>query len=470
MVASHRMPRSRPRLLAPALIVALFVWYVSGVEAWRRGNWGEIGERPSVLLTRPFQALRAYVSREGDDHLYYEYAELMVGGSGDLPFIARKSPGDEPATALARLKESVRDGSGWRLPYRDFPVEYPPLPLALMLLPRLVADSLASYRVVLGAALGGLFLVTCWAGARLSVVTEMRGSPDPVWWRMAWLALAIGPLLCSRFDLLPASLVASALYAFACRRDVVAGGLFGLAVMTKLYPLLLLLPLLAFVWGGGERRRALALGGAGTVAALAVAAPFLLTAPEPFIRAVGLYGERPLHFESQLGALVLALQGPAVLVRSYGSSNVMTPVWLGRLADLALLLGMLAVAAAALRAGGALRRAGDPERSAAAIGWMFAALVAILCLSKVLSPQFLIWLLPLCAVFPDLRGRRIFVLTLLTAALTHLFIGAGFHRASQQPGSVFALGMLLTRNALLMVLAALAVWTAVVAGRRSSHQ
>src|SRR5207247_2522258 len=153
------------------------------------------------------------------------------------------------------------------------------------------------------------------------------------------------------------------------------------------YPLLLLLPLLAFVWGGGERRRALALGGAGTVAALAVAAPFLLTAPEPFIRAVGLYGERPLHFESQLGALVLALQGPAVLVRSYGSSNVMTPVWLGRLADLALLLGMLAVAAAALRAGG-----------------------------------------------------------------------------------VFALSMLLTGNALLMVLAALAVWAAVVAGRPSSHQ
>jgi Glycosyltransferase family 87 len=464
------MPRSRPRLLAPALIVALFVWYVSGVEAWRRGNWGEIGERPSVLLTRPFQALRAYVSREGDDHLYYEYAELMVGGAGDLPFIARKSPGDEPATALARLKLSVRDGPGWRLPYRDFPVEYPPLPLALMLLPRLAVDSLAAYRVVLGVVLGGLFLATCWAGARLSVITEMSASPDRVWWRMAWLALAIGPLLCSRFDLLPAALVACALYAFTGRRDGVAGVLFGLAVMTKLYPLLVLLPVLAFVWGSGERRRALVLGGAGAAATLAVAAPFLLTAPEPFMRAVGLYGERPLHFESQLGALVLALQGPAALVRSYGSSNVMTPVWLGRLADLALLLGMLAIAAAALRAGGALHRAGDAERSAAAIGWVFAALVAILCLSKVLSPQFLIWLLPLCAVFPDLRGRRIFVLTLLTAALTHLFIGAGFHRASQQPGSVFALGMLLTRNALLVVLATLAVRTAVVAGHLSSHR
>src|SRR5215510_5304896 len=411
MVASLRMPRSRPRLFAPALIVALFVWYVSGVEAWRQGNWGEIGERPSVLLTRPFQALRAYVSREGDDHLYYEYAELMVGGAGDLPFIARKSPGNEPATALDRLKLSVRAGPGWRLPYRDFPVEYPPLPLVLMLVPRLAVDSLAAYRVVLGLLLGALFLVTCWAGARLSVVTAMAESPDRVWRRMAWLALAIGPLLCSRFDLLPAALVACALYAFVRRRDLVAGVLFGLAVMTKLYPLLLCLPVLGFLWGGAERRRALVLGGAGALAALAVAAPFLLTAPEPFMRAVGLYGERPLHFESQLGAA-----GPD---RAYGSSNVMTPLWLGRLADLSLLVGMLAVAAAALRAGGALRRSSTEERSSAVIGWVFAALVVILCLSKVLSPQFLIWLLPLCAMFAGRQGRRLFVLTLLTAALTH---------------------------------------------------
>src|SRR4029453_17064370 len=171
-----------------------------------------------------------------------------------------KSPGDEPATALARLKLSVREGPGWGLPYRDFPVEYPPLPLGLMVVPRLVGESLAAYRVVLGAVLGGLFLVTCWAGARLSVVTERPGSADRMWWRMAWLALGIGPLLCSRFDLLPAALVACALYAFSCRRDVVAGALFGLAVMTKLYPLLLLLPVLAFLWGGGERRGAPSLG------------------------------------------------------------------------------------------------------------------------------------------------------------------------------------------------------------------
>ena len=92
---------------------------------------------------------------------------------------------------------------------------------------------------------------------------------------------------------------------------------------------------------------------------------------------------------------------------------------------------------------------------------MFVSLLAILCLSKVLSPQFLIWLLPLCAVFPDRQGRRIFVLTLLTAALTHLFIGAGFHRASQQPGSVLALGMLLTRNAMLLLLTVLVVRAAV---------
>jgi hypothetical protein len=130
------------------------------------------------------------------------------------------------------------------------------------------------------------------------------------------------------------------------------------------------------------------------------------------------------------------------------------------MADLSLLVVVLALAAAALRAGRTLRRANETERSSAVIGWVFATLVAVLCLSKVLSPQFIIWLLPLCAVFPGREGRRIFVLALVTAALTHLFFVV-FHRAAQQPGSVFALGMLFTRNALLVVLGALAVRAAV---------
>jgi hypothetical protein len=464
------MPEGLPRPRTLLLIVGLFVWFASGVEAWRRGDWSDVRARPTVLVSQPWKGLRAFVSREGDDRLYHQYAELMVGRPGDLAFIARKSQGD-PQAALARLQPLVRPGPGWRLPYRDFPVEYPPVPLALMLAPRLVVESLPAYRVALAACLGLLFLATCWVGARLAACLAPPGAEpvsERVWRRMAWLALAMGPLLVARFDLLPALLVAAALYALARRRDLLAGALAGLAVMTKLYPLLLLLPLGALLWGAGERARVLRVSAVAAASSLLLALPFLLTAPERFLRAVALYGERPLHFESLLGALVLVTQGPAAVVGSHGSHNVATPVWLGRLADLSLWVALLALATLALRAGTALRRdrADDAERARALAHWVFAGLTAILCLSKVLSPQFMTWLLPLAAVFAqpaDVRGRQIFVVTFAVSALTHLFFPV-FHGAAQA-GSVFAQALLLGRNAGLVLLAVLAAASAAGVGR-----
>ena len=139
------------------------------------------------------------------------------------------------------------------MPYRDFPVEYPPLPLGLMLLPRLVADTLPGYRAALAACLGGLFLLACWLGAALARAAGGKPDAETVWRRMGWLGLATGHLLVARFDLLPAVLVAGALLAVLHRRDRLGGVLVGLAFMTKLYPLLLFPPLLALLWGWGER-------------------------------------------------------------------------------------------------------------------------------------------------------------------------------------------------------------------------
>jgi hypothetical protein len=443
------LPRRRTLLI----IVGLLVWFASGVEAWRRQEWGEVARRPALLLWQPWQALRAFVSREGDERLYHQYAGLMLGRPADLGYVARKSQGD-PAAALARLQPLVRPGPGWRLPYRDFPVEYPPLPLALMLAPRLVADTLPAYRVAFYACMGILFLVTCWLGARLGQALGTQPRPDPVWRCMGWAALAIGPLLCARFDLLPALLTAAALWGLARRRDVLAGAALGLAVMTKLYPLLVALPAGALLWGAGQRARLARLAGVAALAGLAGAAPFLLTAPGPFLRAIFVYGDRPLHFESLLGALVLVVNGPAAVVGSHGSHNVATAPWLRWIADAALWTALLALSAAALRRGAGLRQAAAGPVAGAAVRWVFAALAVLLCLSKVLSPQFLIWLLPLAVLFPGAQGRRIFLCTLLAAALTHLFYPL-FHSAAQR-GSALGQGLLLARNAALVALAALA--------------
>ena len=237
----------RPRTLL--LLVALFIWFNSGVEAWRQGETQEIKARPWMLVVKPWQGLRAFVSRDGDERLYFQYAELMFGRTPDLDYMAGKDVGDR-AAALARLRALIRPGTAARLPYRDFPVEYPPVPLALMLLPRFFVSSLAAYRPAVGACLALLYLLACWLGARLAGLMH-TSEPERVWRRLGWMAFALGPLLCARFDILPATLVAGALHALARRRDWLAGVLFGVAIMTKLYPLLLLLPACAFLWGQG---------------------------------------------------------------------------------------------------------------------------------------------------------------------------------------------------------------------------
>lgn len=449
----------RPRLLL--IITALFVWFASGVEAWRLGDWHDVKQDPALLARRPWKALRAFVSRDGDDRLYFQYAELMLGRPGDLAYIASKRLKD-PDEALAELAPLVRAPGPPRLPYRDFPFEYPPVPLVIMLLPRLIASTLAGYRIALAASLGVIFVTTAALGARLAVAIGTERSVDPVWRRMAWLAALFGPLLCARFDLLPAALVAGALLAVVRERDKLGGALFGVAVLTKLFPLLLLLPVAALLWGAAERRRAIVVLASATGAALLVSAPFVLVAPGPFLRAIALYGARPLHFESLAGSLVLAFGGGQVS-GSFGSFNVSAGPLLLRVMDLLPIVILVGFGTAAWRLGIGLRNREAGARHAAVVRLAFAVLTTILCAGKVLSPQFLIWLLPVAALVGERqRGRAIFPLTLLAYALTHAYFPYLYGAAMD--AVPWALAILLARNLVLVLLCAAAISAAL--GRR----
>jgi hypothetical protein len=61
------------------------------------------------------------------------------------------------------------------------------------------------------------------------------------------------------------------------------------------------------------------------------------------------------------------------------------------------------------------------ERLHRACAFTAAAVACILCGSKVLSPQFLLWLLPAVALLPGRRGVRVWQLALAAAVLTQLY-------------------------------------------------
>jgi hypothetical protein len=292
----------------------------------------------------------------------------------------------------------VEDG---RVPYADFRVEYPPLALPAFVVPALVSDSERGYRVAFEA-----LMAACGAGAVLLVawiLSRLGASPLRAGLALALVALApllLGPVVLSRFDLWPALLTVAALAALVAGRGRLGAVMLGAAIAAKLYPVVLLPLLGVWLWRRGGRREAAF--GVGLAVALPLLAylPFALVELEPVLTSIGRQLGRPLQLES-LGAAVL-VAGHHVLgygldwSSGHGSQNL-DGTGAGVAAALTSLLqvGLLAWVWVRFARGPA-----EPERL---LRHSAAALAVFVSFGKVLSPQFLIWLIP---VVPLVAGRR----------------------------------------------------------------
>jgi hypothetical protein len=313
-------------------------------------------------------------------------------------FYTRDQITDTPV--YQRYGEAITDG---QVPYRDFPLEYPPAALSVFLLPAL-GDGDSSYDrrfEGLMAALG----VAC---------VLLVAAVGPFW---APIVVAVSPLLLgsvmlSRFDLWPAALTVAALALLVTGRFRLGLGTLGLATAAKLYPAVLAPLAVAHVWRVRGRREALI--GVGTFLAVlaAVVIPFAVVAPGGVWDAFWQQAGRPLQIESLGAGLLLGahhLFGFGITMESsHGSQNLA-----GVAPDtLAVLSTVVQVAALATIWVWYARGPAGRDRLLAASA---AATCAFVAFGKVLSPQFLIWLIPLV---PLVRGRRGLVASgLLASAL-----------------------------------------------------
>jgi hypothetical protein len=302
---------------------------------------------------------------------------------------------------------AIEDG---RLPYRDVKPEYPPGALAAFAVPALVSDDGEGFRDAFEALMAacGVALVLLTGVA----LAGLRASPDRVVAVLALVALfplLLGSVVLTRFDLYPAALVAGAVAAFVHGRDRLGFGTLGAAVAVKLYPGVLVPVAVAYVWRRKGRREALVCLGLLAAVVLLVFLPFAVLAPEGVARSIGRQLSRPLQIESLGSGLFLAahhLFGLDVEMRSGHGSQNLYATGTGAAAIL-LSLGQIAVLVWIW-----LRR---PETTAELVRWSAAALVAFVALGKVLSPQFLVWLVPLVPLVAGRRGVQ--ASTLLAAAL-----------------------------------------------------
>jgi hypothetical protein len=313
-----------------------------------------------------------------------------------------------------RYGQAVLDG---QVPYRDFDLEYPPAALPVFVLPALAREDDYS----------SAFELLMWACAAAAIVAlglalaAVDASSPRLYAAIGFLALAplaLGTVILSRYDFWPGALAIGAVAAFVSRKERLGFGLLGLAVAAKIYPLVLL-PL-ALVWTARRRgTRELWIGLGCFVGVLALCfVPFLVLSAGGVAHSIGTQLGRPLQIESLGASLLLAAEQlglyDATVESSHGSQNLA-----GSLPDtLAVLLTAFQLVAVGMV--WAVFATRDRGREGLLAG-SAAAVAAFVALGKVLSPQFLIWLLPLVPAVAGAGGLAACAVLLAALVTTQLW-------------------------------------------------
>jgi Glycosyltransferase family 87 len=287
------------------------------------------------------------------------------------------------------------------VPYRDFAVEYPPAALPVFLVPAIGDGDSDTYRRRFEGVMAGFgaMLVVCVALALAALGAGLARLAAGV----AFVAIApllLGSVVLSRFDLWPALLLAGALAALVSGRLRLGSGLLGLGVAAKLWPGVLVPLVVAYVWRTRGRREALACGIVFAAVVVVCFLPFLVLAPADVLDSVWRQARRPLQIESLGSALLLAGHHAfgldLTMKSSSGSQNLD-----GALPDAVAVVHGLVQAGVLIALWVSFAR--GPATRERLVRYAAAAVLAFVALGKVLSPQFLIWLVPLV---PLVRGRR----------------------------------------------------------------
>ncbi|MEU2155526.1 glycosyltransferase 87 family protein [Streptomyces sp. NPDC019396] len=217
-------------------------------------------------------------------------------------------------------------------------------------------------------------LLICAVIIAVCVTRTQRNRP----WDGLLVALAPAFALTAtiNWDLLAVALTAAAMLMWSRGRVLVFGVLIGLATAAKLYPVLLLGPLLVLCWRAGKYREygAALLGAAG--AWLVVNVPVMLLAPEGWKKFYTFSQERQVDF------------GSFWLIITQRTGEELDVELVNTYATLLVILACAGIAWLSLTA---------PRRPR--VGQLaFLVVAAFILTNKVYSPQYVLWLIPLAAL------------------------------------------------------------------------
>jgi hypothetical protein len=356
--------------------------------------------------------------------------------------------------------EPVLDGG---LPYRDVAFEYPPLAAPAIALPGLLGTGEEAFRWAFA-----LWTLAAAAAVVLLGGALARATGGDAWRAMlaaALMPLFLGAMVRTHFDLVPVALLLAGLL-LLCRDRPRAGlAVLGLGAMTKAFPLVAVPVALVWLVARGRRGEAWQGALACTAVIAVVAGAAVAASPGGAADAVRYHLDRPVQIESSPALVLLGLDGAgageARSVSSYRSngllhpaSDALTSVFAGLFVAF---LGLLCVGVArGQRTGGegSESRVVDPDKQRFVIAGL-SACVAFALFGKVLSPQFLIWLIPLGALAFAWRLHALAAAAAVAAVLTQIeFPAHYFDVVAREP---LAIALVAVRNLALLAVLVLSV-------------
>jgi len=290
-----------------------------------------------------------------------------------LQLVAYRHGGHGALSDLPRvlLHRGIRPGS---LPYVDRPIEYP-----------VGAGALLYLAVLLAPSPFGVLAVTAMASAVIcvAVAIHLGRRCGPRAWRWA-LAPPLILYAFQNWDVFAIGAMVGGLLAYERGHDRLAGSLIGVGAAVKLFPAVVLPPLIARRWARGDRRGAARVAAAAALSFAALNLPVLVASPHGWAWPFTFQSRRPATWGTAWLYLYQALGLPLRGASSAHLANVVSLLALGG-----------GVAWLTVRT---VRQQLDPAASAAAA-------VAIFILSnKVYSPTYDIWLVVFFALLPLSRG------------------------------------------------------------------
>ncbi len=328
------------------------------------------------------------------------------------------------------------------VPYRDHAVEYPVLTGGFMWV---TAELTRAWHALAmpGSDLGVVFGVVSCVLLALCGLIAVRGTLGAAG-RRPWDAAlaAVSPLLIihafTNWDLFAMAFASLALWAWSRHRPVAAGVLIGLGTAAKLYPALILLPLLLLAFRTRRWRPVLWAIGAAAASWLAVNVPIALAWTKGWWEFYSFNETRPVESESFW--FMLNHYFPT----TFGANGVWTPS--GVTVALVVLAAMAVVSWLALVA---------PTRPRLA-QLVFLVAAAFLLTSKVSSAQYSVWLVPLVALArPRWRMALLWQFSEIGVWIGKmLWLNGGAHGLTYEGLTA----ILLARDAALLTLMGFVVW------------